>query len=267
MGGIIKLGMLDIHCHVLPNVDDGPESLDESLRMVDLFIDAGYRGAITTSHFHRGRYVVNRGEVDNGLETLREALYVRSINFPLYPGNEINLDEMTLTDLRACRLYSLNGSRYLLIEFPFRQRPIFARELIYNLQLEGYTPIIAHPERYIYVQENPLFLLDFLELGCLAQMNIPSITNKGVVGATARKLLENDWIQILGTDAHNAVARSPKVKNDLGVIEDLVGTERLKEMTETRPQMILENEIINYSYGNFEKEISRSKKKWYQFWK
>lgn len=263
--------MIDVHCHLVFEVDDGSRSLEESLQMVKQFLDSGYTGAIVTPHFDSGRFVVPGEKVKAGVSLLEEALAKEGISFDLYPGNEIQLDLRTPEDLLSGRALTLGGSRYALIEWPMLTCPNYAVDLIYKCNLEGYVAVIAHPERYRYVQNHVDFLLDFLKSGCLIQMNLSSLREEGPTKETAVELLRRNMVHLVGTDTHQSQWRSPSVHRELALLEDLVGEERFQEMTEVRPRRILEDEFLSSKYEEVlpgkEKKRPRKRGFLFKFWK
>ena len=107
--------MIDIHCHLIFGVDDGSRNLDESLKMVDMYLQSGFNGAILTSHYYRNKFIVDKNMVNEGLEKLREGLDNRGIDFSIYPGNEVMVDDKILKDYDNDKISTLNNSKYILI--------------------------------------------------------------------------------------------------------------------------------------------------------
>lgn len=260
--------MIDIHCHLLFGVDDGSRDLDESLRMIDMYKETGFTGAILTSHYYRGKFIVNKDDVKCGLDIMRRELDNKGVDFDLYPGNEVMIDDKVVKDYDEGKISTLNYSRYILVEFPMYSKPLFATNILYNLQLRGLIPIVAHPERYSYVQENEDFLLDFIKSGCLMQMNMASISAGGKLGETAKKLLSRNMIHIMATDSHRSDWRNPLLLDEVEILNDLLGEDRFKTLTYVNPRKIIENKFISSNYDNivFE-EVKTEKRKWYEFWK
>lgn len=260
--------MIDVHNHLIPGVDDGSRSVDESLLMIEQFIKTGYTGAIVTSHYDSGRYYVTGDMVREGISRLEQALKERRLDFTLYPGNEIQLDLKTKEDLKSDRMLSLNNSRYLLLEWPMFSKPHYAENLIYQLNLEGYIGVIAHPERYRYVREDPDFLLDFIKSGCLVQLNLRSLSEPGSVGETAEELLERNMVHLVGTDAHQSKWRNPLLGDELSLLKKSVGEGRFREMTEIRPKKIINDEFISSNYEDVMEKSKKTPKKKprYKFW-
>lgn len=260
--------MYDTHCHLIFGEDDGSRSLEESIKMVEIYKQTGYKGAILTSHYDEGRYLVTSDKVLSKLDILKDELKKQNIDFDLYPGNEIQINENTLSLLKDKKVLSLNNSRYVLCELPFSTKPIYAKEIFYQLQLEGYIPIIAHPERYDYIKNEIEWFYQFIKTGCLLQMNLSSITSPNLKDIS-EEMLSRNMIHLVGTDAHQSEWRSPDVTNELEALKSLVGDEKFEQLTEINPKKIIDNEYISSRYDDLVKTSNdnKRKKKWFEFWR
>ncbi len=145
------------------------------------------------------------------MERLREAIYQEGLDFEIYLGNEIYIAMDIFTLLENKKVATLNDSRYILLEFPMLDMPIFVENLIYNLLLKGYVPVIAHPERNKKIIDDPNILYNLINKGALAQLNLPSLEGKygDKVRITVEILLKYNMIHFIGTDAHSKNERSP----------------------------------------------------------
>ena len=192
--------MVDIHCHVLPCVDDGCSSLEQSRQ---LLIDAYNEGIDTvciTPHFMRlSDYKVRRDELTVIFNNFKEE--VKDIPINLYLGNELYIDSELDTLLLNKEICSLNDSRYILVEFPFTKYKDEYDEYLYNLSLE-YKVIIAHPERYEYVLNDYNFVKRWLKEGYVLQCNQSSLDNK-TTRKCMLKLIEQGRVSFICSDAHN----------------------------------------------------------------
>lgn len=259
--------MYDTHCHLIFGEDDGSRSLEESIDMVKTYKDQGYEGLILTSHYDEDRYLVTADRVLAKMEILKEELRKLNIDFDLYPGNEIQINANTLDLLKEGRILSLNKSRYVLCELPFSTKPIYAREVFYQLQLEGYVPIIAHAERYDYIRHDLDWYYDFIKAGCLLQMNLSSLTSPSLK-EHSEEMLRRNMIHLVGTDAHQSEWRSPNVKKELERLKELVGSESFTKLTQINPKKIIDDEFISSAYDDLvmDKE-DKKRKKWFEFWR
>ena len=238
--------MIDIHSHILSNVDDGAKSIAESIDMVKLYLDIGIKKVIATPHYIEGCKNSSKEENIIALERLREAIYQEGLDFEVYLGNEIYITMDIFTFLEKKKVATLNDSRYILLEFPMFDMPIFVENLIYNLLLKGYVPVIAHPERNKKIIDDPNILYNLINKGALAQLNLPSLEGKygDKVRITVEILLKYNMIHFIGTDAHSKNERSPRVKDGLNILKDLVDNKAFEEITYTNPSKVIEDKEI-----------------------
>ncbi|MBC8153243.1 MAG: histidinol-phosphatase [Bacteroidetes bacterium] len=194
----------DIHSHLVPGIDDGVADFGQSLICLQQLAAWGIRHVITTPH-------VNRDWYPNTSATLRESraglqTLITENNLPLTidVAAEYLLDDFFPQLLEADDLLTFGAERYLLIEIGWSSAPHFMEDILFRIQTKGYQPILAHPERYRYYHENMPGLAKLRETGCLFQLNWPSLT--GQYGASvqkqARKLLELEWVDFIGSDIH-----------------------------------------------------------------
>lgn len=234
--------MIDIHNHIIQGVDDGSKNIDMSLDMARIYLKNGIKEVIATPHYiEKDSLSLDRNK--KALEILRQALKDNDLDLQVYLGNEVYISMDILKDIKEKRVATLNKSRYVLIEFPMNDIPIYTDSVIYDLLLNGYVPIIAHPERYLKVQENPNILFELIKKGALAQLNLPSL--EGFYGKkvkeTAKILLENKMIHFVGTDAHTNRKRSPEVREALNLLKDMVSASHYKALTEGNAKNIIED--------------------------
>jgi len=192
--------MIDIHSHLIYGVDDGASTIEESIRMIDEAEEIGVRAIIATPHLNHGR--LNIEKVFNNLQLLAER--AKDAEVDLRIGFEVRLSPFIHNLILAKRFLTLNSSGFALIEFPFDSIPSYSLETVYRLRLEKLTPVIAHPERNGHFRKNIGALKDFLERGCLLQLDSPSIA--GAYGEKtrrfARNLIDNDMAHFVASDAH-----------------------------------------------------------------
>ena len=263
--------LYDIHTHIVFGVDDGSRSIEESIEMIKQYIDSGFSGIIATSHYDKGRYLATKDKVLNGVEKIKEELERQNIDFEIYPGNEIQIDTDTIKDINDGKVMRLNNSRYVLCELPFLTKPNYAENLFYEMQLNGWVPIIAHAERYSYVQEDPEYLLPFIKSGCLVQMNLSSL-NRPDSRDVSYKLLERNMVHLLGTDAHQSKWRSPEVKEEIEKIKTIISEEKFELLLSTNPRKVIDNKKISSDYNEIRQEkkdnlkSDKKDRKWFKFW-
>lgn len=232
--------MIDFHSHILPQIDDGSKSFDETIRMLEEARDVGFEKIFSTSHYMEKYYEVN--------EEQRLQL-IKQINFQdieLYLGSEIYVTNEIVQLLKEKKASTINNSRYVLYELPMHSKNMNDKEIIYRLVENGYVPIIAHPERYSYVQENTEYAEELAEMGALFQSNYGSII--GMYGdkakKTVKKLLKQDLIHFLGSDVHRTEQIYPKIPKILKKLRKIVSEEKIEELTTLNAQKVLNDEEI-----------------------
>ena len=245
--------MIDFHTHILPNIDDGSRSIDETFNLIKEAESAGFEGIILTSHYIEEYYETDTPEREVWLKAICENLKNKNININLYLGNEIYLTENLIKLLENAKASTINNTSYVLFEFPMNVKPMNIYDVIYEMLQYKLVPILAHPERYTFVQEEPDLIYDLIDKGVLMQGNYASII--GYYGKKAkvimRKLLENDMIHFLGTDVHRQRSIYKKMPQILTELEEIVGKSKLYELTTINPGLVLENkkiEIANPSH-------------------
>lgn len=251
--------MIDLHTHVLYDVDDGAEDKAESWEMLRQYAQTGYTDIIITPHHDPNRYQVTADGIRDGVVLLSELAKEAGLNLNFYPGHEIQLQAQTPQMLQKGEVLTLNGSRYVLIELPFQTKPYYARELLYRIQLQGLVPIIAHPERYLYAQDDPAGFLDLVGPGCLFQMNLTSLVASPMIEKTALWFLDRASIHLVSTDAHSAKGRSPDQRPALDKLKAHIGPEIFEVLTQSNPEKVLENRHISTQMPTSQKVDSEIK--------
>ncbi len=204
--------MIDIHSHLIPGVDDGAGSFYEAVEMARIAVSSGVNTLVVTPHSNQmGRFEnFDSFRLRSRFEELRLALDEEGIPVRLLRGMEIFCVGDVAGKIDAGLLCSLNGSRYYLVEFPFDYESEDMDDGLDDLLERGYIPLIAHPERYACVQERPAAVYEWVQRGCLTQLNKGSLLGRFGRHAkeTARVLLENDLITCVASDAHSARIRT-----------------------------------------------------------
>lgn len=204
--------MVDIHSHILHGLDDGPEIMEETIAMVGIAAKNEIHHIVASSHGNYYSYDLQ--EYQHQFERLQQEIRARQIPVTVYPGMEIFVNGQALHLLEAGQLLSINHTNYLLIEFHFEENPENVCRYIDKLRNKNYNIILAHPERYIFMQKNPELAWYLEETGCVLQVNKGSLL--GDFGEKCRTLakamMDDGIVRVIGTDAHDTVDRSP----DLG---------------------------------------------------
>ena len=201
--------MIDIHNHILYGIDDGPKSLEDAVKLIRQAISEGITGVVATPHHLHPNFSNDINSIQEKLIVLDTALKHQELNIDLYYGQEIRITDQIITDIEVGKITGINGSNYLLIEFPSNEVPVYTNKLFYEIQTMGYIPIIAHPERNKAIAQDLDVLFELVDGGALAQLTTGSLA--GVSGKNIKKLslkmLENDLVHFIASDAHNVDQR------------------------------------------------------------
>ncbi|MBM7617697.1 protein-tyrosine phosphatase [Weissella uvarum] len=203
--------MIDIHCHLLPNLDDGSPSLEQSLDLAREAVANQVTHALVTPHHMNGRYVNHAKDVMAETAAFQEALEDANIPLTVFPGQEIRMNGDLLQAYDAHDLLATDEfNTYMLIEFPSDEVPVFSEQVLFELQQRGTTPIIVHPERNQGFMDHPDKLVDFISRGMLAQVTASSYvgTFGSKVAAFAQDIVSHGLAHFFASDAHVMKRRS-----------------------------------------------------------
>ncbi len=235
--------MIDLHCHLLPEIDDGSKSLEQSMAMLRHAVAAGITKIVCTPHITPGRY-------DNSLETIkpifeifRDACIENAIPIEIGFAAEIRFDPVIIDMVNNDSLPVLGeyeGERLILLEFPHSHIPPGSEELIQWLADRGIRVLIAHPERNRSVLHDIEIITPLVKMGCLLQITGGSLTNVFSDGSRdcAIELLKRGWVNVIASDAHNLHARSPELEPARREAEKIVGEKESLEMVLDLPEKI-----------------------------
>jgi protein-tyrosine phosphatase len=243
--------MIDLHCHILPGIDDGAVSLSESIEMCRIALNDGISKVVCSPHYVAGKYNNDRCRIMEEVKRLQSSLDDEGIPLTLCPGCEIRLDLNLVERIRAGELLTINDSgRYIILELPDEALPQNIEEIISSLIFAGIVPIIAHPERNYTIQSDPEIIYRLVGLGALTQLTSASLT--GLFGRKIEKfsvfLLEHKLTHMLITDAHSSRRRRPLLSEGLKRLKEIVGEEAAMEMVEAIPEKILNGEDVDVEY-------------------
>lgn len=246
--------MIDIHSHVLPGIDDGAKSIDKTLEMLQIAEKNGIKKVVATPHFYRGYYENNYEDICKLIEEVNIKAKEIEIDVEIFPGQEVFLDNHTLELFKEGIIKGINGTKYMLIEFPMETLPKNALDIIYELRIQGIVPIIAHPERYKYIIEKPSLINEFIDEKCLFQINSGSIegTFGSKVKKTAEILVSHGICDFIASDAHSTNVRCPKLKEALEISNNFNLDFKSKFITNTNK--LLSNEEIKSIHEKIKKK-------------
>ena len=240
--------MIDIHSHIIPNVDDGARSVEETFNILKEAQEAGFTDVILTSHFLLNYYETNAQELIFWKEKLQEVLKKQGTKINLHSGMEIYITNQMEELLENKKILTLANSRYMLIELPLATNVKYFDYVVYYLEAKGIKPIIAHPERYKRVQKDPDIVEEYIEKGCLIQCNYGSIVN--LYGREAEKtiktLLKKNQVHFLGSDVHRENGTYLIILDAIKKIRKIIGENKINEITTINPKKILQNEEWQY---------------------
>lgn len=238
--------MIDFHSHIVYGVDDGAETIEDSIRILKLAQNAGFKKIILTPHYMQDYYEIQKDEIKQKIELIEEKCKEENIDISLYQANEIYITNHMTELLQEGIVSSINNSKYVLFELPMNEEPANLLEVVYSLLENGKTPIIAHPERYTYVQKNPNKLLELIEKGVLFQTNYGSILGQygKEIQKTANLLLENNFIHFLGSDVHRIGHIYEKIEEIKKQLRKIISEEKIEELTDKNIEKILKDEKI-----------------------
>lgn len=240
--------MIDIHSHIIPNVDDGARSVEETFNILKEAQEAGFTDVILTSHFLLNYYETNAQELIFWKEKLQEVLKKQETKINLHSGMEIYITNQMEELLENKKILTLANSRYMLIELPLATNVKYFDYVVYYLEAKGIKPIIAHPERYKCVQKDPDIVEEYIEKGCLIQCNYGSIVN--LYGREAEKtiktLLKRNQVHFLGSDVHRENGTYLIILDAIKKIRKIIGENKINELTTINPKKILQNEEWQY---------------------
>ena len=234
--------MIDLHSHILPGLDDGARDMETALHMADIAVQSGVSAVVVTPHCVSDRVE----QVRKRLADLQSAVRAEGIPIRLYSGMEIFGRPDTAALLRAGRLLTINGSRYPLIEFDFDTDGEEETAVLHSVIQAGYTPLVAHPERYRCIQEDPEQVNLWARMGCRFQVNRGSLL--GRFGPEAREvawaLTGRGFATVVSSDAHSATRRTPWLRDVWEQLELRLSPAAAMWLLEENPRRIINNERL-----------------------
>lgn len=236
--------MIDLHCHYLPGIDDGAQTLEESIELARAAVAAGITTAVMTPHVHPGRYENTASSIWKLCAAFQRVLTHRLIPLEIRSGGEVRISADILAMLDRDEipfLGTVEGYRVLLLEFPHSHLIVGADKLVSWLLARRIRPLIAHPERNKEVMRNIAKLEPLVEMGCMLQLTGSSLT--GQFGKPAQDcamaIIERNWATVVATDAHNLRHRPPTLNLAYEALVKLGGEAFAKDLTELTPGRII----------------------------
>lgn len=247
--------MIDLHCHMLPGVDDGAATEDEALLMAQVAVDSGVTDVALTPHCNvPGQFGNYRdGALLERFRRFETLLRQEDIPLSLHRGMEVFVTPELPELLEQGALLTLGGSRYLLVEFAFGEAAWFADEALHHILAQGLIPVVAHPERYYFIQDAPRHLLHWVNDGCVLQLNKGSFF--GIFGRhaaqTAHWCLDCGCLHLIGSDAHSPYRRTPRLSDIYDMVADTVSPETARLLLHDNPAAILRGGTLYPAMAQF----------------
>ncbi len=251
--------MIDLHCHLLPGIDDGAGDLEQSLEMARLSVADGVTVIACTPHIFPGVYNNSGPDIRCRIERLQSELDAAQIAIRLVSGGDVHVAPDLVSKLNCGEALSLNDSRYVLVEPPHHVLPPNIEGLFFNLLAAGYVPIVTHPERMSWIDREYDMLGRLVRSGAWMQITAGAVLGK--FGSRAKgwseRMLREGLVHIIASDAHDAVRRPPLMKEAFRALCSLVGEEEAMNLVQIRPEAILDNRAPASAPGlpNFERNV------------
>lgn len=235
--------------------------------MCRIAVEDGIRIVVATPHMLNGMFPVERGDVLEGVQRISGALREASISLQILPGADVHMHSSVLSCLDRGDLVTVGDlGRHLLLELPQDIVPEGTREVLFQVQLKGVTPIITHPERNIAIQQDPAILHDLVSAGSLTQITAGSLT--GAFGTRVRdcslRFLRSRTAHLVSTDAHNTGRRSPRLSEAVQLVQEKAGSEEAERIFQERPARILEGAHVEVPEPLIERDPAKKRR---GFWK
>lgn len=233
-------GLTDLHCHILPGVDDGASAAKEMKEMLRMEYEQGVRRIIFTPHYRREMFETPTKEIRKRFLKVKKVLEESGIDLKVYLGRECYASSKLVDMINEDRYLFMNGTRFILVEFPYKQTFQKIRNQVYDLLAEGAVPILAHVERYSSLVENPDRIGELIELGAYIQVNAGAITGESGWSQKrfCHKLMKSNYIHFVGSDAHGTEHRKPNLGHCKEYVEKKMGPEYAERLFMVNPQML-----------------------------
>lgn len=242
----ITSGYVDIHNHILPEVDDGAKSMGMSMEMLDIAYKEGIRAIIATPHYHPGKSMIEHDKLLEKFQELKQAAKNIHKDMRLYLGREVYYTSDVLEAIEKGSKLTVEEGKYILTEYAPRTDYNYIRMSINNLLQEGLIPIIAHVERYECLLEDVDRIEELREMGAVIQVNASSVL--GEVGRTVKKytkkLLKHGLVDVVATDAHSAGTRAPRISECADYIRKKFGQDYAEDLLIYNPERIIEGRYL-----------------------
>ena len=236
--------MYDLHCHMLPGIDDGAPTREIALEMARMAVADGIQVTACTPHIYPGLYENTAPGIATAIAALRADLEAEGIPLQLVMGADVHLDPALVAGLKEGRIPTLNGSRYFLFEPPHHVAPPRLEDELFRVMTAGYVPVLTHPERLSWIDSHYPLFTELVKRGVWMQLTAASVTGKFGKSAAywAHKFLDDGLVHIIASDAHHSRKRPPILSEAREWVAARYGREEAEAMVFTRPRGILDNQ-------------------------
>lgn len=255
--------MIDIHNHVLIDVDDGPQTKEDAINLLKQAIDNGITEIIATPHHKTTHYNTSGDTAIQKLNELNTIIEEENLHITVNPGQEIRINGDIIRDLKYGNSLTLNNTQYVLVEFPFTEFPHYTEKLFFDMQMQGYIPIIAHPERCKPITQSLDKLYNLIEKGAHAQVTATAVTGDlgETLKSTSLKMIENNLIHLVASDAHNSETRPFALKKAYEVITDELGVDTTVKLKKNAEKLLNDQNLIVKPPSKMESHYTKRRKK------
>lgn len=237
--------IFDMHCHILPQVDDGASSIEQAINMLKMAYEDGVRGIVVTPHYHIGRVLSDINKCRQQLERLKQEIDNMGLDMDIYLGNEIYYCTDMMDYISEGKAVTMADSSYVLLEFSTSVSKSTLYKAVSDAIIEGYVPIIAHVERYAVMTNNIKECIELVNQGALLQVNADSVlgVNGTKIKKYIKKLMKKKIISFVASDAHDDEHRTPRLKECYMYVQKKFGQDYARKIFYDN-----QNELINDGY-------------------
>lgn len=252
--------MIDIHNHILPSIDDGPTTEQESIAMAKNAISQGIHTVVASPHHRNGKFMNEKIDIKKYVTILNELFKTIEMPLTILPGQEVRIYSEILLDIKENKIATINNSKFLLIELPYKEVPFYTEKLLYEIQMAGFVPIIVHPERNEELRVNHRKMYNLIRKGAIAQITAGSLL--GDFGKNIEKfthqLIEANLTHLIASDAHHATKRPFRLKGAMDLVKQRYGVETYYMFIENS-QLVVDDMHVN----RFEPTQIKGKRNWF----
>jgi protein-tyrosine phosphatase len=236
--------MIDLHCHILPAIDDGPPNIETSVNMLELAVRDGITHLVATPHFLFDD-AISVAHIDQKFRLLKEEAKLRAPGIKLFSGADIRLKYELVRAIDSGHVPTINGSRYFLLELP-DPVPVNTDKLLYKAGMMKFVPVITHPERNYSLRSSPEKVDSLRNTGALFQLTAMSLTGEfgGAIQKFSHMLLKREMVEFIASDAHNTHSRPPRLSEAYKMISGLFDSKIACRLFIENPSAVLENRQI-----------------------